>query len=106
VADFTFVTSNSHKVTTARAVCQKYGLTFIHKTMDLVEIQAETGEPIALNKVKQAYMAVKAPVVVTDDSWFIPGLMGFPGPYMKYINGWFEPEDFLRLTQALISKVK
>jgi XTP/dITP diphosphohydrolase len=101
MADFTFVTSNDHKVMTAKAVCGQFGLTFERKNMDLIEIQSDTGEPIASNKAGQAYEAYKRPVTITDDSWIIPGLNGFPGPYMKYINQWFKPEDFLRLVTPL-----
>ncbi len=100
MARFTFVTSNSHKILTARTVCEPLGMTFRHKHMDLVEIQAD-GEAIALDKARQAYEALREPVVITDDSWIIHGLNGFPGPYMKYVNQWFEPEDFVRLTRHL-----
>jgi XTP/dITP diphosphohydrolase len=101
MADFTFVTSNEHKVLTATAVCQQFGLSFDRQNIDLVEIQAEKGEVIAIDKALQAYETFKRPVAITDDSWIIPGLGGFPGPYMKYINQWFKPADFLRLTKDL-----
>jgi XTP/dITP diphosphohydrolase len=38
---------------------------------------------------------------ISDDSWIIPGLGGFPGPYMRYVNEWFNAEDWLRLTASL-----
>jgi XTP/dITP diphosphohydrolase len=101
MADFTFVTSNPHKVLTAEAVCKQFGVFFDHKKMDLEEIQADNGEDIAKHKVAQAFEAVKSPVTVTDDNWAIPGLRGFPGPYMRYINKWFTSEDFVRLTKSL-----
>lgn len=101
VADFTFVTSNEHKVITARTVCGQFGLAFDWRKMDLEEIQAESGEPIAEHKVRQAFETCQSPVVVTDDNWSIPGLKGFPGPYMRYINKWLAPEDFLNLTRGL-----
>ena len=99
--DFTFVTSNDHKVLTAEAVCREFDLAFDRQNIDLVEIQADNGEVIAADKALQAYETFKRPVAVTDDSWSIPGLTGFPGPYMKYINQWFAHEDFLRLTKDL-----
>jgi len=37
------------------------------------------------------------PVVVTDTYWNIPALNGFPGPFMKFVAGWFTSEDFLNL---------
>ncbi len=101
MADFIFATSNDHKVKTARAVCEQFGLSFQRKNMDLVEIQSDSGEMIAKHKVDQAYETFQSPVAVTDDSWIIPGLGGFPGPYMKYINQWLRPSDFLRLTATL-----
>lgn len=36
------------------------------------------------------------PVVASDDTRDIRALKGFPVAYMKSINYWFEPEDFLR----------
>lgn len=100
MARFTFVTSNDHKILTAKTVCEPLGIPFRHKHMDFVEIQAD-GEAIALDKVRQAYDKFREPVVITDDSWLIHGLNGFPGPYMKYMNQWFGPDDFVRLTRDL-----
>lgn len=104
MTDFVFATSNDHKVKTAEAVCAQFGLKFTHKNMDLQEIQSDNGEAIARYKVEQAFAVCQQPVAVTDDSWLIPGLNGFPGPYMKYINQWFSPADFLRLTKDLADR--
>lgn len=59
------------------------------------------GETICRHKAHQAYKALKQPLVVNDDSWSIPGLNGFPGAYMKYMNGWLSSDDWLRLTAPL-----
>ena len=101
---FTFVTSNDHKVKTAEAVCGPANITFDHKRIDLLEIQAADGEEVARHKVQQAFEACNSPVVVTDDNWNIPALRGFPGPYMRYVNQWFEPEDFVNLTRGLADR--
>jgi len=69
--------------------------------INLLEIQSDNGEAIARHKAAAAFKALQTPLVVSDDSWSIPGLNGFPGPYMKYINEWFTPADFLRLTVDL-----
>lgn len=98
---FAFVTSNDHKAATAKVMCDRYGIGFSRENIDLVEVQADEGEIIARGKVEQAFFTFKKPVVITDDNWLIPGLNGFPGPYMKYINQWFTPDDFLRLTRDL-----
>lgn len=104
MVDFTFVTSNDHKVKTARTTCREMGVTFVHKHLDLQEIQAEDGQAIARHKADQAFETFKRPVVVTDDNWSIPGVGGFPGPYMRYVNQWFKPDDFLRLTRDLTDR--
>jgi non-canonical purine NTP pyrophosphatase (RdgB/HAM1 family) len=98
---FIFATSNSHKVTIAKGVCDEAGVEFEHKPIDLVEIQSDNAEEIALHKVRQAYEKFNEPVAVTDDSWIWPGLNGFPGPYMKYMNQWLTPKDFINLTKDL-----
>jgi XTP/dITP diphosphohydrolase len=101
MADFLFVTSNEHKVQTAQAVCSQFGIKFTHQAHDLTEIQADDGEVIALDKARQAFEYYKQPVAVTDDNWLIPALNGFPGPYMKYMNQWLTPDDFINLTRKL-----
>lgn len=98
---FTFVTSNDHKVATALVVCGEMDIHFKRENIDLTEIQSDDGATVARHKAEQAYEHFLQPVVITDDNWLIPGLNGFPGPYMKYVNQWFKPEDFIRLTKDL-----
>lgn len=102
--DFTFVTSNDAKLMAAKAICQQFGVTFDRETVDFIEMQHDDGEPIARHKSEQAFTALQKPVVVTDDSWIIPGLRGFPGPYMKQINHWLTSENFLDLTRGLTDR--
>jgi XTP/dITP diphosphohydrolase len=102
--EITFVTGNADKVWTANRICKDFGITLVQTTFDIVEIQAEDAEIIAREKAKRAYELVGGPVVVNDDSWIIPGLNGFPGPYMKSMNHWFSAEDFLRLTKPLTDR--
>lgn len=103
-SDLVFITSNQHKVRTAQHVCRQFGINLAHQAMELQEIQAEEGSVIAQHKAKQAFKELDKPVVITDDSWSIPGLNGFPGPYMKYMNDWLTPQDFLRLTTGLTDR--
>ena len=98
---FTFVTSNEIKVLAAKSVCDSFALHFDNQSLDFVEIQADNGEIIAQHKAEQAYALLNQPIVITDDSWLIPGLNGFPGAYMKQVNDWFAPDDWLRLTRDL-----
>lgn len=97
----TFVTGNPEKFEIAQATFQKHGLHLVQEDLDTDEIQSEDGDKIVRDKVSKAYEALKRPVVVNDDSWAIPGLNGFPGPYMKSILHWLTVEDLLRLTAPL-----
>jgi XTP/dITP diphosphohydrolase len=99
-----YVTGNPIKFRQAATVCNKKGLTLTQVELPIHEIQAATGEPIARDKAEKAFQLLGAPVVVSDDSWMIAGLNSFPGPYMKYINDWFTPEDWLRLTSTLVDR--
>lgn len=71
---------------------------------DIDEIQGEDAETIAGQKAHDAYTLVQKPLVVTDDSWAVPALKGFPGAYMKSINYWFTVEDWLRLMDGVTDR--
>lgn len=97
----TFVTSNDYKFRHAMHILSTKGVELTRQHMDLDELQTPNGEILVRHKAQQAFNALRKPVVVNDDTWIIPGLQGFPGPYMKDINGWLTPEDWLRLTRDL-----
>jgi non-canonical purine NTP pyrophosphatase (RdgB/HAM1 family) len=94
---FKFATTNKEKITTARRHLDPLGIQFQEHPLELTELQSDSLIEIALHKAKQAYQQLKEPVVVSDHGWEIPALQGFPGPYMKYVNGWLSSEDFLAL---------
>lgn len=98
-----FVTTNEVKFKTAAEVMEQFGVQLEQAELELDELQAD-GEAIARHKAAQAFEKLGKPVVVTDDSWDIPGLNGFPGPYMKPMNQWLSGEDFLRLTETLTDR--
>lgn len=96
-----FVTSNKLKFIHAEHMLKQYNIALTREHYELQELQSESGEEITRHKAEQAYAYFKQPLVVNDDSWSIPGLNGFPGPYMKSINHWLTNEDFLNLTRPL-----
>ncbi len=96
-----FATGNAEKFEIARAVCEPLGVHLVQKALEIDEIQGEDSEVIVHDKARKAFALVKEPVIVSDDSWIMPGLGGFPGPYMKSMNTWLTPEDFLNLTRML-----
>ncbi|MGB4759622.1 MAG: non-canonical purine NTP pyrophosphatase [Candidatus Saccharimonadales bacterium] len=97
-------TTNNQKFGVGHAWFKKYGIDLQQIVIEADEIQGEDPEVIIRDKVRRAFEAVGKPVVVTDDTWNIPGLKGFPGPYMKAINYWFTPEDLVRLTRNLADR--
>lgn len=104
MSTFLFATGNDMKFRSAAAVCKQFGVTLEQLRIDVPEMQAENGEQVAQDKALRVYEMVQKPVIISDDSWIIPGLGGFPGPFMKSINKWFSPEDWLRLTSSLTDR--
>jgi XTP/dITP diphosphohydrolase len=96
-----YATGNAIKFQLAQHVCSTYNIQLEQIALDVPEIQSEQGEPVARDKAEKAFAKFGKPVVVSDDSWMIPGLKNFPGPYMKSMNDWFTPDDWLRLTSVL-----
>lgn len=96
-----FATGNDDKFLIAQTICSQAGIKVEQVAFDIDEIQGEDPELIVKDKAARAYEKLGQPVVVSDDSWAIPALGGFPGAYMKSINSWFKPEDFLRLMSGI-----
>lgn len=93
-----YITSNQHKVETANKHLEPFGLTVEGMKIDgIIEPQAESAAEISESKAKQAFEKVKKPLIVSDGSWMITALNGFPGPYMAFVNKWFTTQDFLNL---------
>jgi len=96
-----FATSNKEKIQIAETVCGEANITVKAVAIDIDEIQGEDPEIIVRDKAHRAYEQLGMPVVVSDDTWDIRALRGFPGAYMKSINYWFKAEDFLRLMHGV-----
>jgi inosine/xanthosine triphosphate pyrophosphatase family protein len=102
--EITFVTSNTHKLNTARLILGEFNITPLQAIYDIIEIQHDNPEAIARDKADKAFKLVGAPVVITDDVWEIPALKNFPGPYMHAVNNYFTADDWLRLTAPLTDR--
>lgn len=96
-----FATSNKEKMIIAQTVCSQFNINVVQASIDIDEIQSEDPLNIIHDKVRRAFEVLSIPVVVSDDSWDIPALNGFPGPYIKSINQWFHADDFLRLMKGV-----
>ncbi len=95
-----YITENNYKFENARKYAERFNIKLIQKKLKIKEIQSDSIEDIARDKAKQAFNILKQTLIVSDSGWSITSLRGFPGPYMHYINEWFDSEDFLKLMKG------
>jgi len=96
-----FATANHEKIRMAQTLLKNSEIDLRPVELDIDEIQGEDPELIVRDKAQRAYDKLQMPVIVSDDTWHIKALNGFPGAYMKSINYWFTPDDFLRLMHGI-----
>lgn len=77
--------------------CKKAGVELDRLAVEIDEIQSNDSVYVIHKKAEAMFNLVKKPLVVSDDAWSIPALSGFPGAYMKDINDWLRPEDWITL---------
>ncbi len=92
-----FITGNKRKVWQAQDILKRFDIQVNNQDLPVIEIQSSDPHEIAEAKAAAAFKIAKSPLIINDHAWSFPGLNGFPGGYMKDINHWFEPEDFLAL---------
>ena len=92
-----FATGNSRKIQEASETLEPYGINVKSVAIDIDEIQHKDSVEIAKAKARAAFEVVHEPVVVSDTSWAVPALGGFPGGYMKDVSAWFDADDWLAL---------
>lgn len=95
-----YITGNEAKVQAAQSVLEDYHIFVEQKKLTIDEIQHADIIEVAIDKAKKAYEIIQKPLVVNDSGWKIPSLNGFPGAYMKDVNRWFGPEDWIRLMEG------
>lgn len=95
-----YVTGNPSKFENAQKFFSTYNIDVEQLAIKIDEIQSGDSIEIAAAKAKTAFEIHKQPLFVNDASWIIPSLKGFPGPFMKFINQWFEPGDFVNLMKG------
>lgn len=92
-----YVTGNARKFENAQKFFGQFAIEVEQLPLNIPEIQSCDPLEIAIAKAEAAYTQAQRPLFVNDASWNIPALKGFPGPFMKYVNQWFEPRDFINL---------
>lgn len=94
-----FATGNARKIEEANKTLAPYAIAVAPVRLDFDEIQHADSAEITKAKARTAYALIGKPVVVSDTSWEIPSLGGFPGGYMKDISAWLAPADWLALME-------
>ena len=94
-----YVTSNETKFKVAAQALLSSGISLEQISFRVPEIQSNRIEEIAEWSAIWACQHLNRPVVVTDVSFSIEALNGFPGPFIKFVNEWFSVEDYLHLMQ-------
>lgn len=91
-----FITGNQKKVAIAQAA---FGQEFqiISKDLDIPELQSMSLKEIALDSAYKAMQIVNEPLILTDSGFFIDGLNGFPGPFIKWTNKSLTNHDILAM---------
>lgn len=104
MTQLTFVTGNNEKFEVGHAICSEYDVTLFQNRLDIDEVQSEDPGYVVRKKAEQAYQQLQIPVVVSDDAWNTPALNGFPGPYMKSIDYWFTPQNWLDIMRDITDR--
>ncbi len=100
VKNLIYVTSSKIKIDKARINLEPLGVLLQQENCEMVELQLDDGEKIVRHKAEQAFAVFEQPLLVSDDTWSIPALRGFPGINMKQCNHFLRAEDWLKLMQG------
>ena len=91
-----FITGNPQKVQIAQAsIGNEFEI--IQHDLDIVEPQSNSLKEIAVFSAKKALEIINEPLMLTDSGFFIDGLNGFPGPFVKWTNKTLTNHDFLAM---------
>jgi XTP/dITP diphosphohydrolase len=101
IKEITFVTGNERKFKNALIFFKDSGISLIQEEMKTPEIQAGEIVEVAEYSAKYAGEKLNKAVIKVDVGFFIEELNGFPGPYIKFINKWLDPEKVLDLCANL-----
>lgn len=96
----TFVTGNTYKFSVAQKALLHTDINLVQNDLNPPEIQSTSVTDIASNSALWASHQLQQPVIVTDVGYYIKALNGFPGPFIKWVNNWLSPSDYLHLLKG------
>ena len=95
-----YVTTNSYKFQNAQRFFTALGdkdIELIQYDIETPEVQEESVERVAASSASWVAKQISQPAVSLDVGFCIEELQGFPGPFIKFINKWLQPNDILKL---------
>ena len=95
-----YITKNKRKIERAKKICLNSSIEIEQIYIKTPEIQSTDSMEIAQYSAKFAGEKLGKPVIKLDVSFYINGLNGFPGPFIKYINQWLKPEYILKMLEG------
>jgi non-canonical purine NTP pyrophosphatase (RdgB/HAM1 family) len=98
-----FVTTNEYKFHLAKTAFDyvaKGEYELVQATIETPEIQSVDSAEIAQYSAKWASQQLGKITVVSDVAFEIASLHGFPGPFVKYINNWLQPDNILQMMKG------
>lgn len=96
-----YLTTNPKKFEEAQKYLNSLDIVLEAKELEIPEIQAENSVEISKYSAEYATDLLDTPFFVMDRSLHIAGLKGFPGPYVKYMNKWFDEKNLNALFEQL-----
>lgn len=101
----TVVTGNKHKAEEVASFFK--GIEEVtHVAFEATEPQFESPVAVAEEKARQAYSALKRPLIVDDTGLFIESLNGFPGAYAAYVQDTIGNEGILKLMKGTAPEMR
>lgn len=94
-----FVTGNRYKFEIAQAALHGTKISLLQERLAVPEMQSNSVQEIAEHSARWVSQHLDHPFIIHDAGFYIDALNGFPGPFIKYANQWFNVEDLLRLME-------
>jgi XTP/dITP diphosphohydrolase len=87
------LTGNRFKFEVAQWALRDIPVVLEQVRLPVPEIQSNSVQEIAEFSAQWAATQIAQPFFLTDAGFYIDALNGFPGPFIKFINQWFNTED-------------
>jgi len=96
-----FVTKNPHKAEEVEAILGDIGISIVHASLKIHEIQTEDIQDIVRDKVLKAFNSIGRPVFIEHTGLYIDSLQGFPGGLTQVFWDKLKADNFSSLLGGL-----